>query len=303
MELKRREFLKLSGSGIYTLLTGGVLLPEGDLRDIPAPATGGVAMLYDATKCIGCKACQVACKRWNNLSPESTDPQGIYESPRDLSDRTYTLIQVSEEEGDEPPWAFLKRNCMHCLHPACVSVCPVGALQKRDHGPVIYDATRCIGCRYCMMACPFGIPRFEWDKPFPLIQKCTFCADRLAQGLEPACTQACPTGANIFGERDALIAEAESRIRNNPGKYVNHIYGKEEVGGTSVLHLSPIPFEKVGLPTLGTEFFPALSEKIAIYGTPSMLTSVAALLGGIYWFTKRRAEQMEESGAQEKEEA
>lgn len=302
MRFSRRDFLRLSGGGLCTLLASGVFLPKRGSKEILTPAKGGVAMLYDATKCIGCKACQVACKRWNNLPSESTDPWGIYESPRDLSGRTYTLIQVSEVEEDGK-WAFLKRNCMHCLHPACVSACPVSALQKRAHGPVVYDAKRCIGCRYCMMACPFGVPRFEWEKPLPLIQKCTFCADRLAQGLQPACTEACPTGANIFGEREALIAEAESRIRNNPGKYVNHVYGKEEAGGTSVLHLSPIPFEKLGLPTLSSEPFPGLSETVAIYGTPSMLLGVATLLGGIYWFTKRRVEQIENPGAEGKREA
>lgn len=295
MGFNRKEFLKLSGSGIFTLLTGGVLLPERDPRTSEAPAQDGVAMLYDATKCIGCKACQVACKQWNNLAPESTDPQGIYESPRDLSGRTYTLIKVSEVEEDGN-WAFVKRNCMHCLHPACVSACPVSALQKRAYGPVVYDPKRCIGCRYCMMACPFGVPRFEWEKPLPLIQKCTLCFDRLAQGLQPACVEACPTGANIFGEREALIAEAESRIKNNPDKYVNHVYGKEEVGGTSVLHLSPIPFEEVGLPTLDPEPVPALSEKAAIYGTTSTLIGVAGLLGGIYWLTKRRTEGMQKQG-------
>jgi len=138
-----------------------------------------------------------------------------------------------------------------------------------------------------MMACPFGVPRFEWEKPLPLIQKCTFCADRLAQGLQPACTEACPTGANIFGEREALIVKAESRIQNNPDKYVNHIYGKEEVGGTSVLHLSPIPFEKVGLPTLGSGPVTAWSET-AMLATPGVIVAAVAALSGIYWLTKRR---------------
>lgn len=263
------------------------------------------AMLIDASKCTGCRGCQVACKQWNDLPAEKTHNWGSYQNPPDLSAKTWTLIQFSEvEESGKLYWAFLKRNCMHCLHPACVSVCPVGAIQKTEEGPVVYDPARCIGCRYCMMACPFGVPRFEWDKPFPLIQKCTFCMDRLAEGLQPACAQACPTGAITFGERDTLIAEAESRIQNNPNKYVNHIYGKEEVGGTSVLYISHIPFEKLGLPTLSPEPIPALSEKVAIYGTPSMLAGMAVLLGGTYWFTKRRERiQAEKSASQAEKES
>lgn len=262
------------------------------------------AMLIDVSKCMACRGCQVACKQWNDLPAEKTHNWGSYQNPPHLSAKTWTLIQFSEvEEGDKLYWAFLKQQCMHCLHPACVSACPVSALQKTEEGPVVYHANRCIGCRYCMLACPFGVPRFEWEKPLPLIRKCTFCADRLAEGLQPACAKTCPAGAITFGERDTLIAEAESRIQNNPGKYVNHVYGKEEVGGTSVLYISHIPFEKVGLPTLGTQPVTAWSEKAAIYGTSSALVGVAALLGGIYWFTKRKERvQAEEAASQAEKE-
>lgn len=246
------------------------------------------AMLIDASKCMGCRGCQVACKQWNDLPAEKTHNWGSYQNPPYLSAKTWTLIQFNEvEEGGKLHWAFLKQQCMHCLHPACVSACPVSALQKMEDGPVIYDAKRCIGCRYCMMACPFGVPKFEWEKPLPLIRKCTFCADRLAEGLQPACAKTCPSGAITFGERDSLIAEAESRIRNNPDKYVNHIYGKEEVGGTSVLYISNIPFEKLGLPTLGTEPVTAWSET-AMVATPGVIVAAVAALSGIYWLTKRR---------------
>ncbi|HID86312.1 MAG TPA: hydrogenase 2 operon protein HybA [Anaerolineae bacterium] len=281
--MDRRSFLKLSGAGL-----GMAILGSGSAIPVRA-ARSGMAILYDGSRCVGCRACQMACKEWNNLPPESTDPQGLYESPRDLSAHTWTLIQLAEvEERGKVYRSFLKRQCMHCLHPACVSACPVGALHKREDGAVIYDSARCIGCRYCMVACPFGIPKFEWEKRLPFISKCTFCMDRLEAGLKPACVEACPVGALTFGARDSLIAEAESRIRSSPNKYVNHVYGREEVGGTSMLYISHIPFEKLGLPTLGPEPVTELSEAVAVYGTPSVAVSVAALLGGLYyWFTRQ----------------
>lgn len=283
MTMDRRSFLKLSGVGLGAAFLGsGVAVPVRAARN-------GMAILYDVGRCVGCRGCQMACKRWNKLPSESTDPQGLYESPRDLSAHTWTLILLAEgEERGKLYRGFVKRQCMHCQYPACVSACPVGALHKTEEGAVIYDATRCIGCRYCMVACPFGVLRFEWEKPLPLIRKCTFCVDRLEAGLHPACVEACPTGALTFGERDSLIAEAENRIQSTPGKYVNHIYGKEEVGGTSMLYISHIPFERLGLPTLGPEPVTELSEAVAVYGTPSVAVSVAALLGGLYyWFTRR----------------
>jgi formate dehydrogenase iron-sulfur subunit len=150
-----------------------------------------------------------------------------------------------------------------------------------------------------MVACPFNVPRVHWEKVLPLIKKCTFCADRQENGMEPACVKACPTDALVYGERSELIAEAESRIRNRPGKYVNHIYGKEEAGGTSWMYLSPVPFQDLGFPDLGPEPVPELSEGLAVYGTPSMLVGVTAVLGGLYWFTKRRAEGMAKQGKEE----
>jgi formate dehydrogenase iron-sulfur subunit len=201
-------------------------------------------------------------------------------------------VQVVEEDG-ELHRVFVKRQCMHCVDPACVSACPVGALQKTDEGPVVYDCTRCIGCRYCMVACPFGVPKFEWGEPLPKIQKCTFCADRQAEGLEPACSAACPTGALTFGDRDALIAEAEARIEANPDLYVPHVYGRDEVGGTSWLYLSPVPFEELGFPALKTESVTALSEAVATFGTAGVAAGVTFLLGGLYFLSGGRGEAAE----------
>jgi len=221
------------------------------------------AVLYDATKCIGCRACQVACKQWNELPAEATTNTGTYENPPKLSAYTFTKISFTE------------------------LACPVGALQKTPDGPVVYDDNKCFGCRYCMVVCPFGIPNFEWDKPLPWIRKCTFCADRQGGGLKPACVTTCPSGALEFGERDDLIAEARERIAATPGRYVDHIYGENEVGGTSWLYLSPVPFEKLGLPTLGSEPVTVDAER-AMGAVPPVLAGMAATMAGVYWLIQRR---------------
>jgi formate dehydrogenase iron-sulfur subunit len=178
---------------------------------------------------------------------------------------------------------------MHCLDPACVSVCPVAALQKSEAGPVTYDEDRCMGCRYCMVACPFGVPKYEWDKVLPRVQKCVMCAStRLAEGRTPACTDACPAGATVFGERDALLAEARSRIRSKPDVYVDRIFGLEEAGGTSVIYLSAVPFEKLGFPvTLEKDAYPKLTWNI-LSKIPNIVTTGGALMLGIWWIANRR---------------
>jgi Fe-S-cluster-containing dehydrogenase component len=231
----------------------------------------------------------MACKRENDM-PAETGEMDLYEKPRDLSASTRTLIKVAEVE-ETGEWSFVKQQCMHCLHPACVSACPVGALQKTEHGAIVYECERCIGCRYCQVACPFSIPTFEWDKSFPYIQKCDMCVDRLEQGLAPACAEVCPTGAISFGDRDDLIAEAKRRISDKPDEYVDHIYGENELGGTSVLYLSSVPFEELGLPAVDSEPVTELSEAVATYGTPSVALSVAGLLGGLYyWFSSQEGD-------------
>jgi formate dehydrogenase iron-sulfur subunit len=262
----------------------------------------GKAVLCDATKCIGCRACQVACKQWNGLPAVTTTNTGSYENPPKMDAYTFTKINFTElEDNGRFRWVFNKLQCMHCEHPACVEACIVGALEKRPDGPVTYDDRKCIGCRYCQVACPFGIPNFEWDKPMPWIRKCTFCADRQGAGLKPACVTTCPTGALEFGERDALIAEAHRRIAAEPGKYVDHVYGEKEVGGTSWLYLSPVSFEKLGFPTLG--YVPVtVNVARAMGAVPPVLLGVAAAMAGIYWLTKRR-QKSSQAEADEKQKA
>ncbi|MEW6443021.1 MAG: 4Fe-4S dicluster domain-containing protein [bacterium] len=263
------------------------------------------AMLIDETRCTGCRACQVACKQWNDLPAEATRNRGTYQNPPALSASTWSLIEFHEvDAGGAAGFYFLKRACMHCEHPACASVCPVGAMHKTPQGPVLYDDRKCIGCRYCMAACPFGVPAFEWEKGLletPVVRKCTFCFDRLGSGLHPACAKTCPSKAIAFGAREALIEEGEARIRRNPNRYVDRLYGKQEAGGTSVLYLSAIPFERLGLPRIGPEPVAARAEKVMEYTVPFAAAWGAALAGLALLFRFRdRAGQ--QAPAEEKEE-
>ena len=258
------------------------------------------AILIDTTRCIDCQRCVVACKLVNGLLKTSRSGFSTTDALRNLTPDTDLPM---DEGGDEQLSAhalnvvqthgnvFVRRFCMHCQDPTCVSVCPVGAFRKTPSGPVVYAEERCMGCRYCMMACPFGVPRYEWDKVLaPRVKKCTMCAPRQAKGLKPACTEVCPAQAGIFGEREELLREAESRLSQEPGKYFQHIYGEGEAGGTSVLYLSAVPFDALGLPAnlphdaLPTYTWHVLSE------IPKLVTLGGALLGGIWWITKRREE-------------
>jgi formate dehydrogenase iron-sulfur subunit len=179
---------------------------------------------------------------------------------------------------------------MHCQDPACASVCPVGALHKTADGPVVYNPDICLGCRYCIQACPFGVPRYEWSSRVPRVRKCDFCADRLAAGKINACAEACPTGATLAGERDALLKEAHSRLAAEPDKYVQKIYGEHDAGGTSVLMLSSIPFSQLGLPdNLPAEPLPLLTFRV-LSKIPALAGAGSCMLAGLWWFTNRKAE-------------
>lgn len=232
------------------------------------------AILTDLTKCIGCEACVWACKEANG---NSRADGGVR-----LSDATFTAI-------DHRAGLNIRRQCMHCEDPACVSVCPVGALYKSAAGPVLYDADKCIGCRYCMVGCQFGVPTYEWHSNAPFVRKCTLCYEtRLAKGEQPACTAACPTGATKFGDRDALIREAEDRIAKAPGTYIDHIYGVKEAGGTSVLYLSSVPFAELGFrPTEKSDPYPRLTWAV-LSKLPNIVSVAAVGLGGIWWICNRR---------------
>lgn len=236
------------------------------------------AILYDATLCIDCKLCEKACAERNKLPYNDTIAAEQKQSAHKL-----TVVLNKNNK-------FMRRLCMNCEDPTCASVCPVAALRKTAAGPVTYDEDRCIGCRYCMLACPFGVPKYEWDSLLPRVNKCGMCADRVAAGKPTACTEACPTGATQFGERDELIAEAQKRIRESPDQYVHHIYGLNEVGGTSVLLLSSVPFEEFGYQTNFTKQpLPLLTYRV-LSRIPDLVGLGGVFLGGIWWITHRRVE-------------
>lgn len=255
-----------------------------------------VAMLNDVSRCIGCRSCQLACKEWNDLAAQRTRNRGSYQNPAGLDARTYTLIRFAESgQHGRLRWDFTKLQCMHCKHPGCVSVCTVGALQKTAEGPVIYDDRRCIGCRYCEYACPFGVPKYEWDKPLGLIAKCTLCAGRLGAGRQPSCVKVCPVDAISFGERDELLEEAHARIRKHPERYFDHVYGEHEAGGTNVLYIGPGDPRELGLPPLGDQPVTRYSEAV-MKAMPLTIVAVAAALSGISWYTHRRRDVQAQEG-------
>jgi formate dehydrogenase beta subunit len=277
--MSRRNFLKVVGAGIVGSASLSILpCVSASARAAEADADNYVGMLYDATICVGCNACTNACRQWNKTKVE-LDPSGLYDAPTELSADTWTLIQLYQGENNET--SFVKRQCMHCVDPACVSGCPVHALQKSAAGPVTYDKNRCIGCRYCMYTCPYHVPRFQWNEVIPQVTKCTLCSDRIAAGNGPACAERCPTGALKWGKRGALIAEAETRIANEPGRYVNHVFGKDDAGGTSVLYLSHVPFDKLGLPNLKTEPVPQLSERTSDIFLPGIVVGGTIALAAV----------------------
>jgi formate dehydrogenase iron-sulfur subunit len=238
------------------------------------------AILFDSTRCIGCGACSAACKEQNNLPPRIEEQTTAY---------TWTVV---ERRGG----ANMRRLCMHCLTPTCVSVCPVGAMKKTAAGPVVYDPGLCIGCRYCIMACPFEVPKYQWDRPIPLVGKCVMCAPRLAAGRPTACATVCPTGATVCGERGTLVREARERIALAPARYVDHVYGLDEAGGTAVLLLAGVPFAQLGLPgDLPREPLPALTWQV-LSQLPDIVTVAAVSLFGVHWITSRRAEVRRSEG-------
>ncbi len=248
------------------------------------------AILTDVTKCIGCLKCVSACKEVNHLG---MDVPRIWDKNDGLSAENWTSIIA------KPDNHYVRKQCRHCIEPACVSVCPVGALQRTELGPVIYDSGKCMGCRYCMMACPFGIPRYDWDKTVPHVEKCIMCYDRIKDGKQPACTEACPEHATIFGDRAALLKEAHKRITENPGKYINRVWGEHEVGGTSVLYISDIDLDFLTYQTQPVDRPLPKETAAAMDAVPYAFVGMGGLMLGLNWIIRRRMKLSEDGGKNE----
>jgi Fe-S-cluster-containing dehydrogenase component len=264
--ITRRDALKVLG-----VAAGAAALPvEAEARERKVAQAEAVGMLYDSTLCIGCRTCVTKCKEANKLPVDRQSLRGgLYDAPGDLNGTTKNVIKLASAGQQE---AFMKAQCMHCVDPACTSVCMIGALHKdQATGIVSYDKDGCVGCRYCQVACPFNVPKFNWDKAVPQIVKCELCrhrADPKKDGplavANPACCEVCPRGAVIYGKRADLLAEAHRRLEATPDRYEARVYGEKDAGGTSVLYLSArgMPFQALGLPELGEAPAPELSETV-----------------------------------------
>lgn len=319
MSIDRRDFLK-GALGGGALLATATSAEARDNKPMPAEAVG---LLFDSTLCIGCKACVAACKEANNMPPEFSTSEQLWDTPLDLSGKTLNVIKVykngtgEKRNSEKDGFAFMKSSCLHCADPSCVSACPVSAMTKDPvTGIVSYNKDACIGCRYCVAACPFGVPRFEYDKAIPQISKCQLCKHRMKEGKYAACAEVCPTGATLFGKVKDLKVEAKRRLalkadeetsfpRGNlntgdqkphtarAASYIQKVYGDKEVGGTQVIRLSAVPFEKLGLPTL-PERAPAANSETIQHSLYSGMALPIAFLGVLGFIAKRNIKPEDE---------
>jgi len=292
--MKRRQFLGLLGAAGITATLGTTAQAAGGKSFDGYPDAKGV--LFDATRCIGCRKCEAGCNTVNKL-PAPSKPFAdltVLDKERRTDEKSYTVVNKYQGKGGP---VFRKLQCNHCMEPACASVCFVQAFKKNPDGSVTYDASVCVGCRYCMVACPFNVPAYEYDDPLtPRVMKCTMCHDQIQSGelSAPGCVGACPKEALVYGKREDLLEIARERMRKNPGRYVKHIYGEKEMGGTNWLYISGESFSTLGMrEDLGTTSVPAMSA-----GPLSVVPMVAALwpalLGGVWAMNKRKEKVAEE---------
>jgi len=287
MTISRRRFLKwAAAAGVGSAVATTAEAAHGDFSGYP----DSYGVLYDATLCVGCRSCEAACNKVNDLpAPDKPFTElSVFNEKRRTNFRAYTVVNRYEIPGSDKP-VYRKIQCNHCLEPACASACFVGAFKKTPEGAVEYDASVCVGCRYCIIACPFNIPAYEYEEAFtPRVMKCTLCLPRVKEGKLPGCVEACPVEALTFGRRKDLIAIAHERIRKYPGRYIDHIYGQHEMGGTSWMYISGAPFTKIDLRTdLGSTPAPELTSG-ALAMVPMVIGLWPVLLGGIYKITQRK---------------
>lgn len=289
MSVSRRKFLGLIGAaGVGTAINKMAFAASG--KEFSGyPESFGV--LHDTVRCAGCRKCEEACNKNNKLpSPELPfSDASVMDQKRRTSTNAYTVVNRHDVAitGTKP--VFSKTQCNHCLEPACASACFVKAFKKTKTGAVTYDASVCVGCRYCIMACPFEVPAYEYDNALsPKIVKCTMCQPRILEGKLPGCVDSCPMEALVFGKREDLIKIARGRIAKYPQNYVDHIYGEHEMGGTSWMYLSGVPFQKIGMrEDLGTKPAPELTSG-ALSVVPMVAVLWPVLLTGVYSITKRK---------------
>jgi len=328
MSISRRDLLK----GAAVVGAAAAVPTAAEARHTRAPDPDAVGMLFDATRCVGCRACQSACKVANNLPPDkvSAENGGVYDAPQDLNGTTKNIIKAFADDTTGK-YAYMKQQCMHCVDPSCVSVCMMGALHKEGHGKrdlftregraaeiagtgiVVYDRGLCVGCRYCQIGCAYLVPKFQWDEPIPLIVKCELCNHRRDPKRDwatkkdplavanPACCEVCPAKAVVYGKRSDLLAEAERRISADKARYNPHVYGSDiggvaEGGGTSVLYMAPagVGFKQLGLPELPEESSAAFSEGVSHAPYLNGVTPLA--LYGALAFVIYRNQKKEEAG-------
>ncbi len=283
----RRAFL---GIGVSATLAAPAIAAAGE--HAPTLREDRMGVLVDLTECVGCRRCEWACCDANGLPHgplHEYDDQTVFEDRRYPSPNQLTVVNRAKSDPTERDPVHLKVQCMHCDKPACVSACLVGAMQKDPDGPVHYDASRCIGCRYCMVACPFEILSYEYERSLaPRVRKCELCRDRTRDGKLPACVEMCPVEALTYGRRSELLALAHDRIAKHPDRYTDHVYGEHEAGGTSWLYIAGRDFASLGLPTVGPKSPAALSEAIqhGIFRGFAVPIVIAGLLGAVNHLTK-----------------
>ena len=280
--MKRREFLRLLGvAGATTAVAGK---PSGAAAEPPARAREFMSILVDTTHCVACRLCETACAEANGLPVPSVEDKSVVDTERKTSPEQLNVVNRCDTSKGK---ATVKLQCMHCNQPACAAACLTRAMLKTRDGPVIWRKGKCMGCRFCMVSCPFDMPKFEYDSAMPEIRKCSMCWTRLGEGLLPACVEACPREALRFGSRRQLLDRAYSKIYEHPRRYVHQVYGEHEVGGTGYLYLSAVPFEEMGLNTkLGTTAFPELTTGF-LYSVPLVFLLWPAILLAIQRALKR----------------
>ena len=292
--ITRRQFFKVGGSAAAACALTGTDASAWESKARP----NACACLVDLTRCIGCRLCEEACNESNKLPPPDIPfhDSSPLEAKRRPGPDAYTVVNryfpsQEPEQGSFKP-TFVKIQCMHCQDPACVSACMTGAMHKADNGAVVYDPGKCLGCRYCMVACPFEMPAYEYDDPLMArVMKCQFCFERICEeGGVPACARACPVEAIRFGSRDELLREAKARIDRRPERYIPHVFGESEAGGTNWMYISGVPFEELGFPKVPQRPLPRLTESIQ-HGLFQYLWSPIVLfgvLGGVMYMNKHK---------------